>query len=291
MKSILSKLPLSSDTSFLYKNVEGKCINDPWHFHKEYELILINESTGTRFVGDNVSHFREGCLTLIGSNIPHLFRNDEDYYSNTSTKEASLTYLLFSDDFLGTHFFQLPEMKLVERLLQKSSLALEISGKTKKWVSKKLHDMNNQKPPQRLIYLLEILVHLSHSREMKPLLTMGFSANRSGETEKINEVFEFIMKNYTDEIYVQNIASKLHMSVASFSRYFKYHTRKTFSDYVTEIRIGHACRLLMEDNYNISEISYKSGFENSSNFYRHFRKITGVIPKDYKSRFLNSSNY
>jgi AraC-like DNA-binding protein len=94
------------------------------------------------------------------------------------------------------------------------------------------------------------------------------------------------MKNYTQEIYVHEIASQLHMSVASFSRYFKNHTRKTFSDYVTEIRIGHACRLLMEDNYSISEISYKSGFDNLSNFYRHFKKIIGIIPKDYRNRFL-----
>jgi AraC-like DNA-binding protein len=96
------------------------------------------------------------------------------------------------------------------------------------------------------------------------------------------------MKNYTEEIYVQEIASKLHMSVPSFSRYFKHHTRKTFSDYVTEIRIGHACRLLMEQDLNISEISYKSGFDNLSNFYRHFKKIIGIIPKDYRNRFLKT---
>lgn len=127
---------------------------------------------------------------------------------------------------------------------------------------------------------------LSQSKDLKPLLSIGYSANNSGDTEKINKAFEFIVKNYKEEIYVGEIASKLNMSVASFSRYFKHHTRKTFSDYVTEIRIGHACRLLMENNFSISEISYQSGFDNLSNFYRHFKKIVGVIPKDYKNRFL-----
>ncbi len=78
------------------------------------------------------------------------------------------------------------------------------------------------------------------------------------------------------------------MSNASFSRYFKHHTRKTFSDYVTEIRISHACKLLMKDNQNISQISFDSGFENLSNFYKHFRKITGIIPKEYRRRFIRA---
>ena len=146
--------------------------------------------------------------------------------------------------------------------------------------------MDQEKPPQRLLSLLEILIILSQSNELKPLLSVGFSVGNSGDTERIHKVFEFILKNYKEQIYVQDIASKLNMSVPAFSRYFKHHTRKTFSDYVTEIRIGHACKLLMENNHTISEISYQSGFDNLSNFYRHFRKTVGIIPKDYRNRFL-----
>lgn len=258
----------------------------PWHFHKEYELVLINKGRGTRFIGDKVSRFEEGDLSLIGSNIPHLFRNSEEYYAKNSKLKANSIFIHFTKDFLGNSFFDIPEMKLVLRLLERSSLALEIHGKTKKYTKSKLLDMYDQKAHDRLISLLEILLHLAHSNELKPLLSTGFSANKIGDTERINKVFEFIMKNYTEEIYVQEIASKLNMSVASFSRYFKHHTRKTFSDYVTEIRIGHACRLLMENNFSISEISYQSGFDNLSNFYRHFKKIIGIIPKDYRNRFL-----
>ncbi len=270
--------------------MECDYFNDPWHFHKEYELVMINKSSGTKFIGDSVSHFDEGDLTLIGSNIPHLLRNDEEFYiKNMKPGGASSIYIHFTKDFLGTRFFDIPEMKLVQRLLERSSLALEIAGKTKKYAIGRLHDMYNENPTQQLLSLLEILIKLSQSRELKPLLSPGYLVNNSGDTDKINKVFEFIMKNYTEEIYVQKIASKLNMSVASFSRYFKHHTGKTFSDYVTEIRIGHACRLLMENDHSISEISYKSGFDNLSNFYRHFRKITGIIPKEYRSRFLKIS--
>jgi AraC-like DNA-binding protein len=247
---------------------------------------MINKSSGIRFIGDNVSPFEKGNLSLIGSDIPHFFRNSKQFYTKKKKLAAGSTYIHFTKDFLGKQFFDIPEMKLVNKLLDRSSLALEIYGKTKKFVTKKLCDMHDEKPEQRLLSLLEILIKLSQSSEMKPLLSAGYSANNSGDTERINKAFDFIMKNYTEEIYVREIASKLNMSVASFSRYFKYHTRKTFSDYVTEIRIGHACRLLMENNLSISEISYQSGFNNLSNFYRHFKKIIGIIPKEYRGRFL-----
>lgn len=286
MKAKLYKIPFSSDASFLYKKFECDYFNDPWHFHKEYELVMINKSTGIRFIGDNVSHFEEGNLTLIGSDIPHFLRNSKQFDSKKMKLTAGATYIHFTKDFLGKHFFDIPEMKLVNKLLEKSSLALDIYGKTKKIVAKKLYDMHDEKPEERLLSLLQILIKLSQSRELKPLLSTGYSVNNSRDTGRINKVFEFIMKNYTEEIYLQDIASKLNMSVSSFSRYFRNHTRKTFSDYVTEIRIGHACRLLMEDNLSISEISYQSGFNNTSNFYRHFKKIIGIIPKEYRGRFL-----
>jgi AraC-like DNA-binding protein len=288
MKPQLHKLPIESDASFLFKVLELDYFTNPWHLHKEFELVLIDRSKGTRFIGDNVSSFEDGDLCLIGSNIPHLYRNSEEYYSKKSKVSARSVFVHFTMDFLGNHFFDLPEMKLVNKLLQKSSLALEIQGLTKKYVSSKFHNMITENSPQRLISLLEILIRMSGSNDLKPLLSSGFSASTSGDSEKINKVFEFIMNNYTEEIYIQNIASKLNMSVAAFSRYFKHHTRKTFSDYVTEIRIGHACRMLMENNYSISEISYHSGFDNLSNFYRHFKKITGIIPKEYRGRFLKT---
>lgn len=248
-----------------------------------------HKGKGTKFIGDNVSLFEEGDLSLIGSNIPHLYRNNQDFYDTSRNFRTELSYIHFTKEFLGRQFFEIPEMTQANRLLEKSALALEIQGKTRETVISLMIKMNEQSPAKRLISLLEILEELSQSNDLKPLLSSGYTANTSGSTDKINLVFEFILKNYTKEIYVQDIAEKLNISVPAFSRYFKNHTRKTFSDYVTEIRIGHACRLLMENNHTISEISYQSGFDNLSNFYRHFKKILGVIPKDYRNRFLKTT--
>lgn len=283
------KLPLSTDASFLFMCWECNYFDKPWHFHKDYELVLIDKTIGTRFIGDHVSHFKDGDIVLIGPNIPHLYRNAEEYYKN-KTLVAKSIFIHFTDDFLGKNFFNLPEMNLVRRLLDKSALGLEILGSANQYIKQKLIEMNGETPAKRLLILLDMLIFLSTSKELIPVLKTGFTAKNSSDTEKINTVLQFIMENYTKEIYIEKIASKLNMSIASFSRYFKHHTRKTFSNYVTEIRIAHACRLLMEDNYNISEICYLSGFDSLSNYYRHFKKQVGLIPKEYKCRFLLDSS-
>ncbi len=264
---------------------ECNYFDKPWHFHKEYELVLIENSEGTRFIGDHVTNFRNGNLVLIGPNVPHMYRNNEQYYENKGLVAKSI-FIHFTDDFLGKSFFDLPEMKLVRRLLDKSSLGIDIKGEVNQYIREKLIDMQHAPPTRRLLSLLDILSYLAASSDLKYILSSGFTANNSYDTDRINTVLQFIMNHYTNEIYMEEIASKLNMSIASFSRYFKYHTRKTFSHYVTEIRIGHACRLLMEDNYNISEICYSCGFDNLSNYYRHFKKHVGVSPKEYKKRFL-----
>lgn len=285
----LHKLPIAPDASFFYYKWDCNYFDKPWHFHEEYELVYIKKGKGTRFIGNSVSHFQDGDLVLIGSNIPHLYRNTEEYYEDKSKLNSSSIFIHFTKNFLGNQFFNVPEMKLVNKLLDKSSLALQIEGKTKKAIITILSDMSSKSQPFKLINLLEILVKLSESKELKPLLSHGYLTTNTGDTDKINQVFDFILKNYSDEIYANQIASKLNMSLASFSRYFKQHTGKTFSDYVTEIRIGHSCRLLIENNHSITEICYQSGFENVSNFYKHFKKIIGIIPKEYRNIYLKNT--
>src|SRR5690606_11868182 len=159
-------IPFSSDSSFLYKTSTYDYLDDPWHFHREYELILIEKSSGTKFIGDNVSYFGPGNLSLIESNIPHLLRNHAEYHSGTQKQGDQLTYIHFTINFLGEHFFDIPEMKMIRRLLEKPSLALEIHGKTRDYTVRKLQEMSEQRPEQRLLSLLEILIRLSRSNDL-----------------------------------------------------------------------------------------------------------------------------
>lgn len=294
MRAQLHKLPLISNTSFLYNNWHCEHFDKPWHFHEEYELVMIEKSKGTKFIGDKVSGFEEGDLMLIGPRVPHFFRNNDDYYKKNGVLEASSIFIHFTKYFLGKNFFDLPEMKMVQKLLENAQFALEIKGSIKPYILDRLQGMQAERAPQRLVSLLDILIKISESEDVTPLLSAKFEESDQSnicsttDTNRINTIFKYIMENFHREIYVHEIAEILHMSNASFSRYFKHHTRKTFSDYVTECRISHACKLLILDDQTISQISYNSGFENLSNFYKHFRKITGIIPKEYRRRFLQA---
>ena len=285
MRPQFHKLPLPSDSSFLFMCWECEYFDKPWHFHKDYELVLIDSNEGIRFIGNKMSNFKDGDLVFLGPNIPHMYRNSDAYYKKKELKAKSI-FTHFTEDFLGKSFFDLPEMKGVRKLLDKSSLGFEILGKSNKYVRNKLEGMQEELPSKRLLTLLDILEFLSQSKELKNILANSITAKNSYDTDRINIVLQFILENYTHEIYIEEIATKVNMTVASFSRFFKQHTKKTFSKYVTEIRISHACRLLVEDDYNISEICYLSGFDTLSNYYRHFKSQVGMIPKEYKSRFL-----
>lgn len=288
MKARLHKLPLKNDTSFFYNRWDCPYFDKPWHFHEEFELVLIDKSRGTKFIGDNVSLFGEGNLFLIGSNIPHLFRNDEDYYGGDSAGARSY-FIHFTQDLFGGRFLDLPELKGVRQLLDQSAFALQVHGATRDGVARRLRAMQHQPAPQRLLSLLEILFCLSESEELQPLLSTRFAPHQNTQTKdthRIQKVLEYIMKNYMHDIYIAEVAAMLNMSEAAFSRYFKHHTQKTYSSYLTEVRISHACRLLMQGEANISEIGYACGFENLSNFYRHFKTVTGLVPKDYRRQFL-----
>ena len=292
MKPQLHKLPLISDSSFVFNNWRCEYFDKPWHFHDEYELVTIDKSRGTKFIGDKVGKFEEGELMLIGPRVPHFFRNNIEYYNKNGNLEASSIFIHFTSDFLGNTFFDLPEMKQVHNLLDQSKLALEIRGDIRTYIIDRLHQMRQESAAQRVVSLLDILVKLSESHEAEPMLTLEFEEQvnpdklKDQDGTRLSQVFSYVRENFSREIYVQEVAGMLHMSTASFSRYFKHHTRKTFSDHVTEIRISHACKLLMMHSQSISQISFDSGFENLSNFYKHFRRITGSVPKEYRRRFL-----
>lgn len=282
MKPKLYKLPLAANTSLYYSKYECDYFERPWHFHKEFELVYIIKSSGTKFIGNKILDFKEGDLTLIGADIPHLFRNDPYYYLLENKAQASSIFIHFQASFLEKAFLIFPEFQKIENLLYKAALGLQINGSTKEHIIQILHRMEPEDAASKMISLLEVLNILSTSNDIQPILDIAVIAKNNHDTNKISKVIEFVMNNFTQKIYVHDIASQLHMSTSAFSRYFKTQTLKTFSDYVTEIRINNACKLLIGKNYSISEVGYMSGFENRANFHRHFKTIMGIAPKAYQ---------
>lgn len=290
MKPALEHLPKKNEESFVVKNFDYCYYPTPWHFHPEYELVLITESTGRRYIGDHICKFKPGNLALIGPNLPHTFRNDAHYYQATEDLRAKSIVIHFSEDTFGPNFMMLPEAKPIKDLLERSRFGLDITDKTNALISEKLHNIVNLSGLQRWFCLLEMLVVLSESKDLSPICQSSFIGKNDKESTRLCLVFDWILYNYEKALKVTEAAAICNMSESAFSRFFSQRTRKTFSAYVNELRLNKTCILLKENDLSVTEICYKCGFNNISNFNRQFLKQYQVNPIKYRKMFLELSH-
>ncbi len=285
---ILEKVTITEKQSFALKEEILPFIKIGWHYHPEYELILFTESTGKRFVGDHSDRLAPNDMLLIGPHLPHYIRNDEEYYQGNPNMRIRAIVVHFAEDFCGKDFFNIPEMGAIKKLLQKSSLGIKITGDTQKRLAPLMEKLLKSTNYERLTTFLDILHEISISQDIVTLSTVGYNKfSPSEDTTRIDKIFEYILKNYTEEISLSEIADNINMSVSAFCKYYKKRTGKTFTQTLNEVRIGHACKLFIEQGLSVSEVCYQSGFNNLSYFHRNFKKVTQVAPLEYRKRFYN----
>lgn len=268
-----------------FKSWENHCpyLHNPWHYHPECEITYINKGRGVLFVGDQVLDYDKDALIFIGPNLPHEWRSDiketPDFYSQTFAVH-------FNKDFPGQDFYKIPEATSVNRLLEQSVRGIKINDEhIKKEVKNKLLLLLKTKGIERISILLSILNNLALCENMELLSSRIFvSSIDEGHNHRMNQVYKYVMEHFRDEISVEQIAKEIFMTTTSFCRFFKKRTNKSFIQYVNDIRIGYACKLLLEQNHNISQIAYESGFENLSNFNKQFKKIKCVTPSKFVSQ-------
>ncbi len=286
MKPQLLKISNPPDASFNLFVQNSPYFPMPWHYHPEYEIVLVLESTGKRFVGSSITDFKVGDLCMIGSYLPHYYRNDEEYYVKDSGIKAKSLVMHFLEDFLGEKFMQLPESQGIKALLERSKRGLSFGEKTSAKVLPKFQNLPNLSGMERLLGMIEILTILAESEDKEDLTTNPISIRNEVDSARMNKVFEYVMLKYQEEINLRDVADLANMSESAFSRYFKKRTRRTFTQFLAEIRIEHACKLLMVDKQSVAEISFESGFNNLSNFNRQFKAIKKITPLNYRTKFL-----
>lgn len=287
MKPTLKKIGEGTNNIFEILNEHSNCFYPYWHYHPQYEIMLIEKSAGTRYVGDNISAFNEGDITFMGANIPHLFRNYPEYFDPKFKKKAKATVLYFSHEFVSSDFFKLREMVAINELLQLSKRGLLITGNSKQEVARRLNRIVKENGSSRLIEFLSLLHYISTKKEYEVLSSMGFT-NTLDQTDlsRLNRIFDYLLKNFQNEITLLDVAQIANMSSAAFCRYFKERTNKTLITFLNEIRVGHACKLLIENrNMNISEICFDCGFNNLTNFNIQFRKIKNMNPLAFRETY------
>ncbi|MEP0262456.1 AraC family transcriptional regulator [Dokdonia sp.] len=267
--------------SFLYQKFDRENRNDNtvWHYHPELELVYVNEGTGRRLVGSNLSYYTWGTLILVGSNLPHCGFTDDQ------TGNKFETVIQMKPDFLGDHFFNIPEMSNIKRLLQVSKRGIVFSGVTKTEVGALMEGMKEQGDCERLLSFLNILNRLATTKEFRILNADGFTLlSNINDNDRINQVFNHVKTHFKEEIPLEQMSQLTHMTVPSFCRYFKKITNKTFTQFVNEYRLVYASKLLSEKAISITDVCYESGFNNFSHFNKKFKAFTGQSPSAYRKQ-------
>tara|TARA_R110002049_G_scaffold9962_2_gene49659 strand:- start:26402 stop:27256 length:855 start_codon:yes stop_codon:yes gene_type:complete len=282
MKSALQKSPIPKTHTFVTEVLKQPLFDPNWHFHSEYQIFIVLKGSGTRFIGDSVERFEKDNITFTGPNLPHLWRSDNENFQ----VECEGVVVYFHEDFISKNLLEKEEAIKLRQLLKLSLRGITVKGKTLKKVKKMILNLPTLEGFDGVLELLNILNCLSKSNDIELLASPGYTNSlKEGDTERMNKVYAHVMKNFKKEMALSELAVLTNMTPTSFSRYFKMHANKTFSEFVSEIRIGHACKLLIEKKMNASQACYASGFRTLSNFNRQFKTITKRSPIAYKKEY------
>jgi AraC-like DNA-binding protein len=280
MKPSLLQVAVAPDHSFAVRPNVNPLFYNQWHYHPELELTWVQQGSGIRFVGDSIENFQAGDLILLGANLPHFWRSAAAPAGQDQPACQALV-VQFREHFWGEAFLALPELAGIRELLEKARRGIRITGQTREQVSARMHELAGVTGLNRILGLLQIL-QLIATGERSYLSSVGFhQPPNAADTRRISVIYAYTLAHFSGKIKLEEVAALVHMTPNAFCRYFRKHTRKTYSQFLTGIRVGHACKLLMEDFDSVAQVCLESGFQNFSNFNRYFKAITGLTPRQY----------
>lgn len=285
MKPLYQDLPFPIDSHIHYIEDLPHFIV-PWHYHPAIEIMYITRGIGTRFVGDCIEQYEEGDVCMIGPNLPHEWRNDDAYFDKESGLRATCICLFFKREIFDPNFIRLPEMNNIRDLIERSRRGLKFTGKSKLEITRFIRSSVNDVGVRKVTNLLTLLELMATSTEYELLASVGFTNSVNSEDfERFNKVYKFLVKNFATSIRLEEVSTLVGLTPTAFCRYFKERTKKTFVEYLNEMRIGYSKKLLLENKMKISTISGEVGFPNLSNFISQFKKVTGMSPSQFQKQF------
>jgi AraC-like DNA-binding protein len=288
MKPFYQKLVTPPSQSVIIFNEEKPHFTVPWHFHPEIEILFVVKSSGTSYIGDCIESFNAGDITIIGENVPHWWKSDSKYLDGTMNEGIKALIIQFDKDIFGANFINTPEMSPIKDLLEKSMRGIKFIGKSREILGKQMMKIFRVKGVHRITELILLLDLMADSNEYKFHSSLGYSKIlNSYDFYRFNKIHEFLVTNFTRPISLDDISRIINMSPTALCRYFKKHTGKTLFAFLNEIRIGHACKLMIEENVSISNASYESGYNNLSHFNYQFKRMKKVTPSEYVSAYKN----
>lgn len=286
MKPLFQELPFPVDSHIHYYIEDLPHFIVPWHFHPAVEIMYITSGMGTRFVGDHIEGYSEGDICMIGTKLPHEWRSDEVYFNDNSGLRTTCICLFFKREIFEPNLICLSEMSTIRDLIERSRRGIKFVGQSKKKIANFIEKSANGTGAQKVIDLIQLLNMMAESEEYEILASVGFTESvNSTDFERFNKVYKYLVANFTETIKLEDVANLVGLTPTAFCRYFKERTKKTFVEYLNDMRIGHAKKLLIEGKMKISTISSESGFNNLSNFIKQFKKTTQMLPSDFQKEY------
>jgi AraC-like DNA-binding protein len=287
MKNIEREItPLTKEDFFIVLNNFNAKFDYSPHYHMDFELNCVFNSNGKRMVGDSIMEYTDMDLVLVGSNTPHAWTGDNEQ------DDVRVITLQFQKDFLAESTLDRKILVPIKEMLDKSYRGIEFSKSVQHKFKSRLLALCEKSGFDSFLEFLSILYDLSISRHQK-LLSSPTYVNKyeNIKSRRMNKVLDHIHSHYMMPLKLKEVAGMVNMSESTFSHFFTKKLHRSFSDYIHEVRIGNATKLLMESDKTIAEIGYECGFNNLSNFNRIFKKKKGCTPTDFKKEQLQISKY
>lgn len=253
-----------------------------YHAHPELQLTFILEGFGKRIIGNKVSQFEPGDMVFIGSNVPHIWISDPVFYEEDSMLRSKAITVYIDPKIFQQMFDSVKEMNGIKEMIDQAAKGINIFGETRNQIANKLIDLCSKEGFEKIQGLLEIMHLISISSE-KNLIDMDIHLDVVKQSDRLVDVVKFMKKNLQEQITLQQVADIACMTIQSFCRFFKSRTKKTFSEYLLDLRISHACKLLIELDRPISDVANLCGFISHSHFCRVFKQHIGKSPYQYRS--------
>ncbi|MBW1296236.1 helix-turn-helix domain-containing protein [Aquimarina litoralis] len=274
----LEKIETSQHASFHTGVYKQPYFSSNWHYHPEFELLLIVNGQGKRLVADHGEDFEIGDLVLLGGYLPHAWIPDARFLEESSEEYCESIYVQFRKDIFGSHFVDVPELKGVRKVLQASERGIKIIGKHRTEIAELLQEIPRLSPLDQLLKLIKIL-DLINLSGYQVLASENYLKNSFYfKSNRILKVHEFIMEHYKQDVSLEKCAEMVNMTVSAFCRYFKSETSFTFTNYLNKIRIDFAKKLLINTDMPIKEIAFECGYNSVPYFNRQFKKIEKISP-------------
>lgn len=275
MRAEAETMPSDDAASFFVRRFDGRGFAFRWHVHAEHELTWVEAGRGTRFVGDSIERFEAGEVVLLAGGLPHTWHGGA---------ECRSVVVHFRGDCFGPGFLDRPEMRNVAALMRRAGAGLRFTGRVRVEATRTLAELDAARGPRRVALLIDLLGRLAATRSLHRLCDAPQTDPlHRRDQDRLGRVLDFINARAEDAIALSDAAAVAHLTPPAFARFFRRTTGQTFVQYLHRLRVHHAARLLTDTDAPVTEVAFRCGFGNLSNFNRVFRRRLGTTPTGYRA--------